>query len=582
MAAGAVARLKTWTLLGHSNAEGVAGSSPMVAAAPWLAVDPSPVKSTYKNILVFTSNNAWPDVSGTPPTSTPGAGAWLEMTTNPVTSPGSVHPHASPRHYPNTRSRPGTPEAMNANTTGGGSLVGVEVPYSWRFSQHYQEKIGLVKLAIPGSLFLRYDKGEDPAGQFLRTGGVYGAYGPPSPVHYAWWTPRHNFDFSPSTERLYASWFQKMTGAALSLVGTDTPKMDVRHVVLWMCDNDATLGGDRLKGFIEHMRRFIKRIRFDLVDNDWTTLPEHQIPVTLMGTHAVYYTVGVGSASINVDMQSLVADDPWLDYVPTDGLQLLSAAGYNDVVLGTGSHFSHNGYLAAEKLIYDSFLRMETSAWDALGTDDRITFRDAMDRLAIYYERNRVRTDASDSVMRVHLNGAFLHIVNTVGDGCWWLRHMTQMALTSTPGTPISMPKIVSRLLRMEQVTGQGFPLHYEMLGFGDGGRMQVLMQEGPWSGTFMVHYIRQVKEMTRDDELVPLPLQMVEWLIVEAARRMARAAGNIPLQAQLAGEATMLMRSCMDNVGHVQRAKRDRMTGARRIPTRNNLLFRQPYPHVP
>lgn len=575
-----VTRLKTWVLLGHSNAEGVAGSSPMVATAPWLAVEASPDKAVYKNILVFTAANAWPDASGTPPTSTPGQGAWLAMTTNPVTSPGSKHPHPAPYHYPNTRGRPGTPEAMGAQTTGGGSLVGVEVPYSWRLSQHYQEKIGLVKLAIPGSLFLRYDKGENPATQFVRTGGAFLPYGTPSPQHYAWWTPQHNFDFSPGTERLYASWFQKMVGAAAALVGTDTPKMDVRHVVLWVGDNDATLGGDRIVGFIEHMRRFVARIRSDLVTNDWTTLPAHQIPVTLMGVHAVYYTVG-NAGSMNTDMQSLVADDPWLRWVPTDGLELLSTAGYVDLVLGTGSHFSHNGYLAAEKLIYESFVDMETAGWDALGTEDRITFKQAKERLSIYYERNRVRTDASDTVMGVHLNGAMLHVVNTVGDGCWWLRYMTLMALNGTPGVPVSLPKIVSRLLRIEHASGQGYPLYSEMLGFSDGGRMQVLLKEG-WAGTFMVHYIRQPKEMTRDEELVPLPLQLVEWLIVEAARRMARAAGNIPLQASLSNEVVQLMKAGMDNAGHVQRAKRDKLSGARRIPTRNNLMMRFQPPYVP
>jgi hypothetical protein len=443
----------------------------------------------------------------------------------------------------------------------------MDVPFLWRYSQHIGEPVGLVKLCIAGSTLLRTDQGVDPAAFFGPFLAFTTPYGPPSPRWYSWWTPRDQFDFHPATGRLYQSWLQKMAGAQAARGAGN--EMDVRQMVLWFGDNDSTLGltdNARTREFEDVARLFVDTVRRDLVANNWTTLPEEQIPIIWMGVHN-HYNSPI-AVLLNAALQNIAADDPWFTWIDTNGQKMLSDVGFTDP-----GHLSHLAYLALADKAIDAAISMETIGFDALANEQRISLGEVVLRVKTYYERNRVKTDASATAIRQHINGALMHILNFVGDQAYWLMRITTMSISTSPFTLVQMPKSVHRLLRIEPVGHPGYPLQFEQIGHTNGGHMQIILKE-TFTGSFNVQYITHPREMTSDAELVPLPFNLIEWLVVEAALRLSYASGTAALQGNLTAQAAQLKTDSMRNMGAVRRSAFDRMHVSRRLPTRRNLSF--------
>lgn len=583
-----MARRKMWTLLGHSNGEGFAGSSPMIASAPWLAdyyttyypaVDnrksPSVVRSKYENIYAWTAKLGWSDVGGTPPVYQDSEGQFLPLTIRSVNAKTSPHPYPSPYNYPNGRSMPCSPTIYNASTTGGGCWSGVELPLSWRLAHYWMDSVYFNKLSIPSTTFLRKDPG------YIGVG--LDRFGIPSSLldkaSYSWYTPADKFDWDPTSGRLYQSWKNRMTAAAAeSALAGD--KLDVRFVVLWMGDNDAaqatvftnysqTYDTSRVKNFESYYRNFIDKIRQDIVDNDWSSLPAHKISIIGMKIHKNYGATVIQNGMNNA-IDNIERDDPYFKGIETNNYEVLSTAGYTDETIGMAGHFSHNGYLAAADDIFDAYVLLETAGEDALAKDNRITLSEVRNRVLTYYERNRTATNATETALNQNINGALFHILNKVGDSAWWLRQIYPIEIVGGPTKTVTLPRYVHRILRIERQSDPGYPLKFEMTGFTDAGRMQILMKES-FVGTYNVHFITQPKDLSQDDELIPLPYNLIEWLVVEAAKRLARSSGNTTMLQTLMAEAAELRDDCMRNIAAVRRPANDRLYGQRRLPSRRS-----------
>lgn len=583
-----MARRKMWTLMGHSNGEGFAGSSPMLTKAPWLLpyggigspsngqpFTPTIERRVYPGIYMWTAKAGWSASGGTPPDFTPGAGTFLPLTLELPTSPNFPHPYTSPYNYPNNKSMPLSPPRYGATAAtsafaeegGGGTSCGIELPLSWKLSHYWDASVYVMKLSLPSSLFMRWDQGLWlTAGLHLSGIGI-------SPTqdlsaHYAWWTPADRFDWAPNTGRLYETWKARMMAAATEAAAAGD-KLDVRFVLLWLGDNDALYSNfypsttpSRVREFEPYYRNFIAQVRQDLVDNDWTALPAHKIPVIGMGIQRAYGSTPT-QQSMNNALDNIAKDDPYFRKLDTNNYRTLYQDGYTDL-----SHIGHSGYLAAAEEVFDAYVEMETFAEDALQRDNRVTFSEVKDRVLTYYERNRTQTNAQVTALEQHINGALFHILNKVSDGAWWLRQIHPISISGGPTTVVTLPRTVHRILRIERSGDPTYPLKFEMMGFTDAGRMQILMKES-YVGTYQVHYITVPKEMTRDEELVPLPYNLVEWLVVESVRRLARSSGNVAMQESLMLEAKQLQDDCMRNIAAVRRPANDRVFGQRRLPSR-------------
>jgi hypothetical protein len=625
-------RKKTVVIIGHSNGEGQAGSDPMIVAAPWLAnrgipahfgntgspgspnyvhntnYTPAVLDQFYKNLWVFTSALGYPSgnkAGGTTPQwsppyptkSTIGQGRWLPMCTylpsrdevgkvspsdasqgtpgiHPFSSEAALElyrlkgehftPQLSPIHspffaYPNTRSLPVPPDWYDASgaagifgSSGGGTLVGIEFPLCNRLAHKWGEPCYLVKLSIPGSLLNRYDQGESAL------------------ANYSWFTPLEEFDWHPHTDRLFKEWETKMAAAHAELVASGD-KLDVQLVVLWVGDNDSNRDADRIQFFEDSYIALMKAVRAKIHANDWSSLPSHQIPIIVMGIYQSYDNIApTNPATINTILRNIVREDKYADWVETDGFNNLVEDGY-PLALGAGGHFGHTGYLDAADAVYDAYAPLVYLGEDALGIENRVTRAEVRNRVFRYYSRGQTRTDATSDTTNQHINGALFHIINIMGDNAWWLRKMENMTISAAPNQPYTMPKTVHRIIRIESDYNPSYPLRFEMLGYTSNGKLQILLHER-WTGTFRVHFITQPVELSHDEENIPLPYNLIEWLVVEAARRLAFAGGDIELQASLHGQARQLQHDAMRNVSNIERPRFDRRLLQRRLVNRRNL----------
>lgn len=588
-----MAARKMIQLLGHSNAEGFGGTLPLFAAYPQyidlygskaytraVGFTPFITESLYKNIKVWTAKSGWSFPGGTPPTFSPAEGTFLDLTVVPPYSPADPYAYLSPYNYPNNRSMPVSPTAMLATQEGGGTLHGIEIPLCWHLSSHWSDTIWLMKLAIPGSLFLRYDQGLAINDLVLSPYGVPINAASPMDTNFSWWQPGRMFDWAPGSGRFYSVWKQRMTAAKNEAV-SQGDVLDTRLVILWMGDNDSTIASaafgagaaDRVRNWEVDYRAFIRQIRKDLEDNEWTQIPGSQVSIMMMGIHKDYGDTSIRSA-MNSALQNIARDDPYTRFIDTTSFRTPKQAGYNPSFIGASGHFSHLGYVDAAQAVMDALISMETETTDALSNDDRITREEVRDRVKVYYARGRARTDTSDAnddSINQHISSAYLHIINKIGDQAWWLRRIVDLALSADANIAQTLPRFVSRVLRIERTDNPGYPLHFELQGMTDSGRLQIVLKEGG-SGTYRFHCITKAREIVGDQQAIPLPFNLIEWLVVETCRRLARASGNTVLQVSLAEEVGELAADAMRNIAAMQRARQDRLFGQRRLPTRKTL----------
>lgn len=594
-----VERLPIFVLLGHSNGDGWAPSSPIRQADDSMraaTADPRsfPALDYYKNFYVYTTEHPWAGDLGTPVSVSVGTGAWLEMTLAVPLSPNGPHPHGSPYAYPNNAGAcyphwgygayGGIAPILSGDTSSlNGARHGMELPFQWLWKNHHQTQSGMVKIAFGSSLFLPAESGTD-AGPWINLNGATPAAsnwipGSIDTVNQqfdfiGWWTPADRFDFAPATDRFYKSWFDKMTGAQTAL-GSDT-RMDVRLLVIWMGDNDALARTvEALGSFEVAARQLIRQMRNACVDNDWTTHTVDSLPVVWIGVHPAYFN---GSELpdrtdeiINDALARMAKDDVMLRIVPSEDWSLMSDEGQLSII-DTFNHFGSQGYIQAANDIYDAFLEMEGQPFDAIAEEDRVAYSEFKDRVKTYYNRARVSTDVDNATLLIHANGALNSLLNAIGDNAYWLRNRRAMALSAV-GQVTTLGKYVSRVLKIEHPTNAEESVPFTQVGYGSGGRLQIQLDanrrasNSTSTSSYVVHYITRPRDLTRDEQLIPLPRQYMEWMVVETCRRLARSSSNVALQASMEGEAATLRDRCLKEMLVVQRTKRERFAAIRKLP---------------
>lgn len=621
-----VSKLKTFVLVGHSNADGWAPLEDMISSPynAWLrsragggyAASPNIANDYYENCYVSTSAQPFPSPQGTPVTTTPGQVEWLELTTANTASPNDPHPHSSPYDYPNNRgSCYPRWEYWSINPFYGGSLYltpsdpnhygtvcGMEIPFMWLWKHYWGEQVGMVKMAFSSTYMMAAegDKDNNVASIWLGTWGgettpvsTPSPGGPspaptPAPVpnvpssvagnvygQYAYWTPDEKFDWAPSTDRIYKMWYQKMVGSAAALpTGTE---MDVQCVILWMGDNEALRGNrNLLQGFEDNYRELIDRMRSDLVANNWTTLAKEKIPVIIPGVDEGYNNPSTNPSPdfntvdfCNEAIRRIADQDPYVTWLSPADWAMMSDDGRTSTYAGIPNPYNHygaTGYRQAAQEVMDAFRDISEDPFDAFDIDDAMTVNEARRRVRLYYGRSKSGTDIDDDLLLLHLNAAMQHCFNQLGDNAWWLRRIEELYLDAGPNKEVTLPRYVHRLMKIEDPSDLEYPLRFTQLGHVDGGKLQILMNERG-QGTYRCHFITMPRELTQGDEKLPCPKNIAEWIVVETCARLAGSSTNAALAGFFAGESAKLMDSARRSVSQTQRTKRDRMKTVRRYP---------------
>ena len=611
-----VPKLKTFVLLGHSNADGWAPYTDLASSPTrtWLSSrtgqswrTTTPTEHYYDNCYVATSAQPFPGSGGTPVTTTPGQVEWLELTTANTADPGDAHPHPSPYDYPNNRGGcypryyyyhyPAVPTSFYQTPNSAdhlGTLCGVEIPLMWGWQHTWGEQVGMVKMAFSSTLMMNQAGGSKALGNISSSWLGPLRPGVPSSVdsanypYYGYWTPDEKFDWAPYSGRIYQMWYEKMVGAAAAL--PEGVEMDVQLVVLWMGDNEALIGNrERLGSFEENFRALIAKIRQDIRDNNWSTLDEKSIPIVVPSVHPGY---GPGQPEnpspdfvtadfCNAAIKNIAAADDYVSWVDASAWATLADASTTPIIVNASNHYGAGGYITGSQAILDAWSAMldqtpgpqrSVEEYDAFDIDDAMTVDEARRRVRLYYGRSKAQTDIDDDLLLLHLNAAMQHCLNQLGDNCWWLRRIDDIYLDAGPNKAVTLPLYIDRLMKIEDPSDLEYPLRFEQLGHVDGGKLQILMNERG-QGTYRCHFITMPKELTTGDEKLPCPKNIAEWIVVETCARLAGSSTNAALAGFFAGESAKLQDSARRSVSQTQRTKRDRMKTVRRYP---NLGYRR------
>lgn len=618
------AKLKTFVILGHSNADGQAPYESLISQFssynPRADAMADPENSYWENVYVLTSAQPFPEVNGTPIASSIADVAWLELTTANPETPNAPHPHPSPWNYPNNT---GTclPRWMycawddfSPNWASGvlgkgldslpspgdipqgeyfnrfvGVKSGVEIPLSYYWKQYWGDQVGIVKVAQGSTRMMPIEEGP-PSYTWFDLFRYGSSFTPNAPGYirsacrsidlsgktydtYGYWNPSTQFDFAPSTNRFYQMWKNKMRAGAAAL--PSSVKMDVQMVVVWMGDNDSKNREQSVLegGWETAVKTLVKTIRRDLVANGWTTLPEDQIPIIWPLVYTAYEGPEASPNWSSVDfcngvLQAMEDNDPFFKTIQTSDLPTMEDEGENwwgNILAGNNAaHMSSRAYHLASTRIMAAFESTQTDPFDALDLDSTITVQQAIDRVRTYYGRSRANTDTDQTQIIQHLNAAYYHCINHCGDNTWWLRRRETMTLTTGPTSITTMPAYVHRLLRVENPSDPTYPIQFTQIGFGEGGKLQINVSER-FSGTFVIHFITMPKRLVTVDQKLIAPENVTEWIIVEACSRIAASSGNAALMGHFAGQAQQLMMDTIRNMAQMQRSKNDKMRTQRR-----------------
>lgn len=461
-----------------------------------------------------------------------------------------------------------------------GTLVGLEIPWMANWRNYWGEQVGLVKVAFSSTFMLPAEYAVAAPEQWLDIGGVASGQTAPNDVpsavdidlgeFYAYWTPAEQFDLSPATNRIYKIWYDKMVGSAAALpAGT---KMDVRAIILWTGDNDSQARSRFTleTTFKDSWRKLRDSVRQTIAANDWSTLPAEQIPVLAPSIGPGYgssiaATQGLDSVAFcNAQIQALADDDPYMRFVDSSGWsQLSDEPEAPPFGMGTGTtHESHNGYIEANSDLWAAWKDIVTESMDALAPAERVTMDDAITALRSRYDRGRTASDLDEDVAMEYINQAIRHVINHAADSCWWLNPRSDMTLTFDSSGVCSLPEYVARALRIEDPLSPKDHIPFEQIGFGDGGRCQIVLTNGfrsPSStATYKVRHTRWPLPVTKTTQDLPIPRQLLEWVVIEACRRMASGASDVAKATILASEAREIQERCMRQIGAQQRQARD------------------------
>lgn len=307
----------------------------------------------------------------------------------------------------------------------------------------------------------------------------------------------------------------------------------------------------RAEQFGENLRAVLKYFRTEIANANLSAVRAEHIPCIMA---KVRETDGVWThaATVNAAMVQIATDDPYFGLVDTDDISVGGNTGVDT------AHFDAAGQILLHKRFYSKYLEV-IGRPDAAADfeENRATLLSLRNRVKDRYEKNQATNDAEDSLIDQFINDAQREIFNDLGDHAWFLRNIETMTLTAGPTTPVNLPRVVKRILRIERDSEPGTPVGFRMLGFTDEGRIQILM-DSFFQGDFRVHYMSVPRDMTKDSDVSVIPPQFTELVVLLTCRRLAQVGRSMELEATFHAEAQRVWLQCKKIAQAVSRARNE------------------------
>lgn len=336
--------------------------------------------------------------------------------------------------------------------------------------------------------------------------------------------PVNGTGYTIQTRSFYsASLIKKLVSyltAAAAASGADG--IDVIDIYSYIGESEAT-EEDRATEAGSNMKACMAYLRGQIASNGWSTQPAHKIAWTLIGPKET--SVWPYASTVNDQYRSIADEDAYCTFVDSTPYSYGGSTGtdtfHNDA---QGLYDLAQAALAARR-------SLSVKASSASTPDDtRPTLAQMRDRVRRRYTGAGQSNDPSDEKLDQAINNALRRIYQWAGDEAWFLRRIDTLRLSGGSTTPITLPILVGRIVRIEDSTFPGVQVEgWKGVGYDSGGRLkiQVTQQTG---GNLVVHSILKTRDLTSDDERILVPGEYSELVEVVSCYVLAGQVPNVTL----------------------------------------------------
>lgn len=451
----------------------------------------------------------------------------------------SARSYSTGFEYPNHRQLPQPGPATHAAN----QAVNIIPELSWQFRSRFDQKIHVVSVAAAASSL---------APQKLASSLFTGSY--------SWLHDLTHLDYHPASPTGLYQVLRQSIIAMCELIVAEGNEPDVVGFFSVITGIDANDEPSSLafEGNLSTLRDNLRNLVYDL---GYAKKKPHLIPFI---TADLGVTVFSYYATTNQALANMAAKDSRTAIVQSSAA---SGVAYVDT-----THYSAPGTIEMGKRFY--------AAWKAIDDKDNYAKRALADlptlsslrtQVRRRYERSTTSNDNPSQQIDTFLNDSINEIAHTLGDNAWFWRRAEPATIEAGifPAT-VSIEANAARVLRIESAACPGRPITWKGIAYTSNLRLQITLHEAG-SGPYIVHFIQLPKTLVSDDDVVVLPAQYVELVVVLTCKRLSECVGNSNLAMYYGSETERLWRYVKRDCLRYDRMRQEAMTTSGAYDTLRN-----------
>jgi hypothetical protein len=171
-------------------------------------------------------------------------------------------------------------------------------------------------------------------------------------------------------------------------------------------------------------------------------------------------------------------------------------------------------------------------------------------KVRLRYARSSSSGDVATDTLDIAINYSLRQVYNTLGDNAWFLRKVGSFSVVG-PQVANTMPPNVRRIYRVEVLSSPGFDIPWTLIRYDNDLNMVVKFQT---SGDVQIHYLDIPIDLVDVADVMALPDEHVELVVVLASQRLFEGVANIAMTASFTADLAQLWKSikreCLANEG--------------------------------
>jgi len=439
--------------------------------------------------------------------------------------------------YPNFKSTPFTGPLAHKSA----QYVNFIPELAWQFRSRYDQPIHVVPIGVSAATLA-----PSYVGTFLQIGA------------FSWAYDLTHLDFHPASPNGIFHVTKQLILAARDIIVANGDTPFVPGIFSVIAENDAA-DNSKTAAFLANMRTLRASLREFLTDQELTPRNPHLTPFITSNIRTT--SISANGALINSALATLAADDSRTRVIDSTSVARVD-----------GIHDSGAGVVTRGELFF--------SAWSEVDRDDNYASRATADlptlatlraRVRLRFERSTSSNDSDTSEIDMFLNDSYQEIVRTLGDNAWFMRRAESATLDSGafPNT-IVLDANVSRVMRIESAAYPGKQLVWKGISHTSNLRTQITLHDY-CPGPFIVHFMQLPQKLVVDTDVVVIPDQYTELLILLTCKRLSECIGNANLAMYYSAECARIWKDVKRDCLRYDRMRQEAMTAADGYDTLRN-----------